>query len=111
MDMYSKCEFSGIKVLSILTIDMILKGYGNARVSIQGGDEPISYSLIAGGTFILIGIYLVNNNFKKEVVGNTSYPLKKRIYIRNYIKERLKVENKTWKDYFYEIIKALSLYK
>lgn len=27
-------------------------------------DEPISYSLIVGGVFILTGIYLVNSNFK-----------------------------------------------
>ncbi|ETI68737.1 DMT family transporter [Neobacillus vireti] len=40
-------------------------------------NEPISYSLIAGGTFILIGIYLVNNNFKKEEVNNTGYLLNK----------------------------------
>jgi probable blue pigment (indigoidine) exporter len=38
--------------------------------------EPISYSLIARGTFILIGIYLVNNNFKKQEVRNTGYLLK-----------------------------------
>lgn len=37
-------------------------------------NEHISYSLIAGGTFILIGIYLVNNNFKKETTFDTSYP-------------------------------------
>jgi len=40
-------------------------------------NEPISYSLIAGGTFILIGIYLVNNNLKKEEVNNTDYLLNK----------------------------------
>ncbi|TRZ40111.1 DMT family transporter [Niallia circulans] len=28
-------------------------------------DEPISYALIGGGAFILMGIYLVNNTFKK----------------------------------------------
>lgn len=37
-------------------------------------NEHISYSLIAGGTFILIGIYLVNNNFKKKTIFDTSYP-------------------------------------
>lgn len=36
-------------------------------------NEHISYSLIAGGTFILIGIYLVNNNFKKKTKFETSY--------------------------------------
>lgn len=40
-------------------------------------NEPISTSLIAGGIFILIGIYLVNNNYKKEVVDNTGYLLNK----------------------------------
>ncbi|MEK4424817.1 DMT family transporter [Solibacillus sp. FSL K6-1523] len=40
-------------------------------------NEPISSSLIAGGIFILIGIYLVNNNYKKEVVDNTGYLLNK----------------------------------
>ncbi|MGR6899487.1 DMT family transporter [Rummeliibacillus sp. BSL5] len=36
-------------------------------------NEHISYSLIEGGTFILIGIYLVNNNFKKKTKFETSY--------------------------------------
>lgn len=40
-------------------------------------NEPISYALINGGTFIFIGIYLVNNNFKKEEVDNTGYLLNK----------------------------------
>ncbi|MEC1180526.1 DMT family transporter [Metasolibacillus meyeri] len=31
-------------------------------------DEPISYSLIVGGVFILTGIYLVNSNFKNSLV-------------------------------------------
>ncbi|MCE4048932.1 MULTISPECIES: DMT family transporter [Bacillaceae] len=38
--------------------------------------EVISYSLISGGIFILLGIYLVNNNFKKEIVSSNSYPLR-----------------------------------
>ncbi|WP_461611062.1 DMT family transporter [Cytobacillus kochii] len=36
-------------------------------------DEPISFSLLVGGSFILLGIYLVNNSFKKEVVGETPF--------------------------------------
>ena len=40
-------------------------------------NESISYALIAGGTCILIGIYLVNNNFKIEKVDKNSYLLNK----------------------------------
>lgn len=40
-------------------------------------NESISSSLMAGGLFIFIGIYLVNNNFVKVEVNNTGTPLNK----------------------------------